>query len=110
MFPRPPSRPIPFIGTRKKAFSETKLSLRVPMSGIEPLSRAYESLVLTIELHRQIMYKLTQFLTDFNQVKMKNQQELVFHFRVAGARIERASSGYEPDEIPLLYPAIYLTS
>ena len=27
---------------------------------------------------------------------------------VAGARIERASSGYEPDEIPLLYPAIYL--
>ncbi|KKT37425.1 MAG: hypothetical protein UW27_C0017G0042 [Parcubacteria group bacterium GW2011_GWA1_44_13] len=28
------------------------------------------------------------------------------NFRVAGARIERASSGYEPDEIPLLYPAI----
>ncbi len=27
-------------------------------------------------------------------------------YRVAGARIERASSGYEPDEIPLLYPAI----
>ena len=30
------------------------------------------------------------------------------NFRVAGARIERASSGYEPDEIPLLYPAIWI--
>ena len=25
---------------------------------------------------------------------------------VAGARFERASSGYEPDEIPLLHPAV----
>ncbi len=30
----------------------------------------------------------------------------IFVKLVAGARIERASSGYEPDEIPLLYPAI----
>lgn len=29
--------------------------------------------------------------------------------RVAGARIERASSGYEPDEIPLLHPAIFIS-
>jgi len=29
------------------------------------------------------------------------------HNRVAGARIERASGGYEPPEVPLLYPAIY---
>ncbi len=27
---------------------------------------------------------------------------------VAGARFERASSGYEPDEIPLLHPAMDL--
>ncbi|KKU81192.1 MAG: hypothetical protein UY07_C0024G0012 [Parcubacteria group bacterium GW2011_GWA1_47_8] len=34
----------------------------------------------------------------------------IFVNRVAGARIERASSGYEPDEIPLLYPAIITTN
>ena len=27
------------------------------------------------------------------------------HNRVAGARIELASGGYEPPEVPLLYPA-----
>ena len=34
-----------------------------------------------------------------------------FFVIVAGARFERASSGYEPDEIPLLHPAIstYIT-
>lgn len=31
---------------------------------------------------------------------------MLIFFIVAGARFERASSGYEPDEIPLLHPAI----
>jgi hypothetical protein len=53
MFPRPPSGSIPLIGTQTN-FRKTKLCLLVPMSGIEPLSRAYESLVLTIELHRRM--------------------------------------------------------
>lgn len=35
--------------------------------------------------------------------------ERVF-FRVAGPGFEPGSSGYEPDEIPLLYPAITLFS
>lgn len=29
-----------------------------------------------------------------------------FFMLVAGARFERTSSGYEPDEIPLLHPAL----
>jgi len=29
-----------------------------------------------------------------------------FYIRVAGARFERTSQGYEPCEMPLLYPAI----
>lgn len=31
-----------------------------------------------------------------------------FPLLVAGARIERASGGYEPPEVPLLYPAIQI--
>ena len=30
------------------------------------------------------------------------------HNRVAGAGIEPASGGYEPPEVPLLYPAIFI--
>ncbi len=37
--------------------------------------------------------------------RKRKPAEAGFLLRVAGARIERASSGYEPDEIPLLYPA-----
>ena len=35
-------------------------------------------------------------LTDFRQQN-----------NVAGARIERASGGYEPPELPLLHPAVF---
>lgn len=32
----------------------------------------------------------------------------LFYFRVAGLGIEPRSAGYEPAEMPLLYPAIFL--
>jgi hypothetical protein len=35
-------------------------------------------------------------------IRKNNAIRIVFSFIVAGARFERASSGYEPDEIPLL--------
>ena len=35
-------------------FNHSYKILRVPESGVEPLFRAYESLVLTVELHRQV--------------------------------------------------------
>lgn len=45
--------------------------------------------------------------------KRKPDVGQVFSKRVAGAGIEPASGGYEPPEVPLLYPAIpiqYATS
>ncbi len=42
--------------------------------------------------------------------KRKNTFWVFFRlFRVAGPGFEPGSSGYEPDEIPLLYPAMCLS-
>ena len=54
----------------------------MPVRGVEPLSRAYESLVLTVELHWRFLRL------------------------VAGAGFAPAPQGYEPCEILLLHPAI----
>ncbi len=43
------------------------------------------------------------FFCNKKQMTINNDSHLFF---VAEARFERASSGYEPDEIPLLHSAI----
>ena len=67
-----------------------------------PRPRPYHGRALPTELQRRK-----------NIVKQKawKNQAFCFVFIVAGARLERTPSGYEPDELPLLYPAIlfYLT-
>ncbi len=71
------------------------------MSGIGPLSKAYESFVLPLNY--------TGFYHIFAHrmvAKMPTIGRHLCKILVAGARIERASSGYGPDEIPLLHPAI----
>ena len=69
----------------------------VSMGGIEPPSRAYESLVLTIELHRREN-------TIIRKRAMLNA--LPSSGRVAGIRFARMPTGYEPVEVLLLQPAI----
>ena len=55
------------------------------MSGIEPLSKAYESFVLPLNYTDNIIN--------------------ISDFRVAGFRIALKFQGYEPRELLLLYPA-----
>ncbi len=76
----------------------------VSMSGVEPLSEAYESPVLTVELHRhvEILY-LKKIILPVQDYFLK------VYFLVAGTRIALMPTGYEPVEVLLLQPAIVAT-
>src|ERR1035437_4985669 len=72
--------------------------------GSNPRPQAYESCALPTELPRHSVFRREQNIT-----KNGTKRYFLRYYSCVLRRPEsnRQSSGYEPDELPLLYPAIW---